>query len=309
MTLLRVRRHPIIAQLQALLQQFKRRSSSGGPALNVCDCACLNPMLRSAATRTGGVCGKRQRDEALIVHPKNTLAHVCTVRLFVQRGAAATHGIFMQAVFLTFGLHTQLGYVIRTGAWLGAWFVLMSSPRHWADEAERWNRLAAPANVAVWNEKFETVHYYMSRALLAYLLLCFCGLLRAGMAKYLSLKFHHRNHFESMQKALVQENVVQALSKPNRLASSALVTIMDRTATLKGMDCAHWAALKFVSRIVESDARIFGQVDQCSNEKLEEIKVRSELPEPHDPGYCIRPMCKSCSLVARAFSCAPAVST
>lgn len=180
----------------------------------------------------------------------------------------------VQAVFLTFGLHTQLGYVIRSGLWFGAWFALMRSPRQWAEKAGTWNDMAAVDDMVVWNDKFDKVHRYMSRALLAYFLLCVCGLLRAACAKYLSLKFHHRNHFERMQKALVQENVVQVLSKPNSLAKSTVVTSMGRSIELKGLDCAHWAALKFVSRIVDGDDDIFGQVDHCSPDKLQEIKER-----------------------------------
>lgn len=148
---------------------------------------------------------------------------------------------------------------------------MMESPRRWADRASKWNEDAAP-NPEVWDDSFNRVDRYMVRALLAYILLCICGLLRAACAKYLSLKFHHRNHFEHMQRALVQENVVQVLSQPNSITASKVVTSMGRSVELKGMDIAHWAALKFVSRIVDGDDQIFGQVDPNSPDKLQEVK-------------------------------------
>lgn len=188
-------------------------------------------------------------------------------------------GVCVQAVFLTFGLHIQLGYVLRSGMWIGAWYALMHPPRKWAEDSVKWNELAADTGVVVWNDRFEKVHTYVAKALIAYCLLCVCGLVRAACAKYLSLKFHHRNHFERMQKALVQENVVQVLSKPNSLAKSTMVTSLGRSVELKGMGCAHWAALKFVSRIADGDDGIFGQLDCCRPGTLQEIRERC-APNP-----------------------------
>jgi hypothetical protein len=94
----------------------------------------------------------------------------------------------VQALFLTFGLHVHLGLVLRNAMWLGTWFSLTERPLMWAREAEMANR-----------KEFQTAHAYTVRALVALLILSIFSLLRAGLAKFLSLQFHHKNHFERMQ--------------------------------------------------------------------------------------------------------------
>jgi hypothetical protein len=102
----------------------------------------------------------------------------------------------VQALFLTFGLHVHLGLVLRNAMWLGTWFSLTERPLMWAREAEMANRKAGDE---VWTNEFQTAHAYTVRALVALLILSIFSLLRAGLAKFLSLQFHHKNHFERMQ--------------------------------------------------------------------------------------------------------------
>ena len=80
-----------------------------------------------------------------------------------------------------------------------------------------------------------------------------------------------------MQKALVQESVVQALSKPNCLPETTVVNSASHSnpVILRRYDNAHWAALKWVSAIVDgsgiSELRSLADMDA---EKLAAIKQR-----------------------------------
>jgi hypothetical protein len=102
----------------------------------------------------------------------------------------------MQAVFLTFGLHVHLGRVLQIGLWLAAWFIVTKLPRHWARKAQQHNELAKRT---VWTAEFMTAHAYVTKALIALTLLAALALLRTGFTKFLSLQFHHQNHFDRMQ--------------------------------------------------------------------------------------------------------------
>ena len=81
-----------------------------------------------------------------------------------------------------------------------------------------------------------------------------------------------------MQKALVQESVVQALSKPNCLPETTVVKSASRgtnPVVLRSYDNAHWAALKWVSGIVDgSGARELQDLADIDAEKLAAIKQR-----------------------------------
>ena len=102
----------------------------------------------------------------------------------------------MQAVFLTFGLHRQLTYTLRTALWLGLWFIVTIRPRHWAVQADGWNDNAGKP---IWEATFLRVHALVWRLLLTFLLYTIVGLMSATAGKMLSLQFHHKNHFECMQ--------------------------------------------------------------------------------------------------------------
>jgi hypothetical protein len=104
----------------------------------------------------------------------------------------------VQAVFLTFGLHTQLAYLLRSSMWLALWFAVMNTPLSWAKDASVWNDLAERRE-SVWSEEFEKAHRIVWKLLASYVIYTFLGLLRSATAKYLSLQFHHKNHFERMQ--------------------------------------------------------------------------------------------------------------
>ena len=107
-------------------------------------------------------------------------------------------GQCVQAIFVTFGLHRQLGFVIRAAIWLGLWFAITRLPRQWADSADQWNA-AAGHGQQVWNTDFDDFHGIVWKLLLAYLFLNVIGLLAAAAGKALSLMFHHHNHFDKMQ--------------------------------------------------------------------------------------------------------------
>jgi hypothetical protein len=102
----------------------------------------------------------------------------------------------VQVVFITFGLHRQLGYVVRAAMWMGLWFGIGAAPLNWAQKASNWNDKAGEA---VWTEAFLDVHRVMWKVLLSFLLYTVTGLLSAVAGKALSLQFHHANHFERMQ--------------------------------------------------------------------------------------------------------------
>jgi hypothetical protein len=102
----------------------------------------------------------------------------------------------LQIVFLTFGLHRQLGYVLRNSMWFGIWFAIAQVPKSWADSSDEWND---QANETVWTEQFLRVHRIVWRLLLSYVLFSVAGLLAALAGKLLSLQFHHENHFQRIQ--------------------------------------------------------------------------------------------------------------
>jgi hypothetical protein len=102
----------------------------------------------------------------------------------------------MQAVFLTFGLHVHLGRVLQLGMWMALWYILMKFPLQWARDAKQNNALAQRT---VWTDEFTTAHSYVTKTLIALMLLATFTLLRKGFTKYLSLQFHHQNHFNRMQ--------------------------------------------------------------------------------------------------------------
>ena len=78
-----------------------------------------------------------------------------------------------------------------------------------------------------------------------------------------------------MQKALVQESVVQALSKPNCLPETTVVNSGGRSVVLRSYDNAHWAALKWVSAIVDgSGGDELRELDGIDAAKLDSIKSR-----------------------------------
>jgi hypothetical protein len=103
---------------------------------------------------------------------------------------------WLQVVFLTFGLHRQLGHVLRNCMWFGIWFALVKDPKNWAEDADAWND---QANETVWTDDFLKVHNVVWRLLLSYMLYSIVGLLSALAGKLLSLQFHHENHFHRIQ--------------------------------------------------------------------------------------------------------------
>lgn len=102
----------------------------------------------------------------------------------------------MQPVFITFGLHRQLAFVLRAALWMGAWFAIAYLPLSWAKDASEWNELAGEE---VWPESFLRVHNYMWRAILVFGLYTVMGLLAAVAGKFLSLQFHQANHLSRLE--------------------------------------------------------------------------------------------------------------
>ena len=100
------------------------------------------------------------------------------------------------AIFVTFGLHRQLAYMLRAALWLGMWFAITGRPRSWALQADDWEQKAGRP---LWKPTFLKVHAIIWRLLLTFLLYTIVGLLSAAAGKALSLQFHHKNHFERMQ--------------------------------------------------------------------------------------------------------------
>jgi hypothetical protein len=80
--------------------------------------------------------------------------------------------------------------------WLGVWFPISFVARSWAKQASKWN---TQARQTVWNNHFLSVHALVWRLLLVYLLRNVFSVAAAAISKWLSLQFHHRNHFERMQ--------------------------------------------------------------------------------------------------------------
>lgn len=77
-----------------------------------------------------------------------------------------------------------------------------------------------------------------------------------------------------MQKALVQESVVQALSKPNNLPETTVVNSGGRSVVLRSYDNAHWAALKWVSGIIDGGGDELKQLNGLEADKLADIRRR-----------------------------------
>lgn len=102
----------------------------------------------------------------------------------------------MQGLFLVLIMHDPLGGVIRAILWTVAWRLLMNDPVKWARSADEWNALAG---ARVWKDEFRTVHYYMMRALVAYLLFEIASLLRRTASSYVAVRFHHNKFFQTMQ--------------------------------------------------------------------------------------------------------------
>lgn len=107
----------------------------------------------------------------------------------------------VQAAFLAFGLHVHVAWVIRNALWFGAWFAIMFQPNQWARRAAENNRLAGRADdqAPIWDATFKDAYEFGWHLLLAYLLLAVFALARSAIARVLSLRFHHANHFEQMQ--------------------------------------------------------------------------------------------------------------
>lgn len=108
----------------------------------------------------------------------------------------------MQAAFLAFGLHIHVAWVIRNALWMGAWFTIMWAPYQWAQRSSENNRLAGrtePDSDLIWDDTFKKSFEFGWHLLLSYLLLAIFALVRSGIARVLSLRFHHTNHFDQMQ--------------------------------------------------------------------------------------------------------------
>lgn len=101
----------------------------------------------------------------------------------------------MQGIFLILIMHDQLGRVFRAALWMVSWRLIMGDPLKWARSADEW----ADAQVPIWNDDFREVHFYMMRALIAYLLFEIATLLRATATSYLTVRFHHQKFFKTMQ--------------------------------------------------------------------------------------------------------------
>lgn len=93
-------------------------------------------------------------------------------------------------------MHSPLGSVIRCILWTISWRLLMDDASKWAHDADGWN---TRAGMQVWDDDFRDVHYYMLRALIAYLLFEVASLLRQTVSSYLAVRFHHKKFFNTMQ--------------------------------------------------------------------------------------------------------------
>lgn len=102
----------------------------------------------------------------------------------------------VQGLFLVLTMHSPLGSVIRCILWTISWRLLMDDAIKWAHSADEWNQ---KAEVEVWNKDFRDVHYYMLRALIAYLLFEVASLLRQTASSYVAVRFHHKKFFHTMQ--------------------------------------------------------------------------------------------------------------
>jgi hypothetical protein len=103
---------------------------------------------------------------------------------------------YTQVLIFSVGLHHQVGHVLHAATWLGVWFPISFVARSWARQAPHWN---TQAGQAVWSNHFLSVHAIVWRLLLVYLLRNVFSVAAAAVSKWLSLQFHHRNHFERMQ--------------------------------------------------------------------------------------------------------------
>jgi hypothetical protein len=63
-----------------------------------------------------------------------------------------------------------------------------------------------------------------------------------------------------LQKALLHENVIQQLSKPHQVPRQATKTVHTKLVLLRGYGGAHWAALKWVNRLIENEGKLFSEL-------------------------------------------------
>jgi small-conductance mechanosensitive channel len=171
----------------------------------------------------------------IVVSIATTLIRMCVVGNMVQ--------------FFVFGTHRQCIAFVRACIWLGLWFPLGARARDWADHAEHWNRLGGEQ---VWMTDFQDVHFYVWRFLLIYVLFTLCSFLAAISGRALSLTFHSEDHFDKIKTYMENETVIQMLTRPCRVPARVELDMQDGgELVLSGYDCAHWAALLFVTQVAE----------------------------------------------------------
>eukprot|EP00892_Ulva_mutabilis_P011710 jgi/Ulvmu1/8911/UM005_0002.1 len=177
--------------------------------------------------------------------------------------------------FLALTMHDPLGAAICCILWTVAWRLLMDDAIKWSHQADEWND---DAGATIWRDEFRTVHFYMLRALIAYFLFECASLLRQTLSSYVALRFHHKQFFRTMQRALVQEHSIQALSGPsaNKLDRSIELPTGHR-APVAGMELAHWEAAKFLTRFADECGMVvnLGKHD-ASEARIAQLQARAK---------------------------------
>lgn len=167
-------------------------------------------------------------------------ATIATVQLYVP-------GERVQ--FVAFGTRKQCVAFVRACLWFALWFPLTSQARLWAGMSAIWNDLQT--SPVVWQDEFETVHFYVVRCLLVYVLFTFCSMLASIAGRALSLSFHSEEHFERVHSYIANEKAIETLTQPCHVQETLELELQDgKVLIVPGFDSAHWCALVFVTRVL-----------------------------------------------------------
>lgn len=165
------------------------------------------------------------------------------------RAVSQAPGMGDMAPFVVVGIQTQLTGTASALAWLATWFSIAEKPRRWAELARNWERSEATTPLIL-DSTFLRVYMVVWRALVLLACASAAGLVAGVCGRTMSMIFHHRNHFKRMQKAILSEHIIRALSNPHQVAESRMLQVRGHRFLLGGIEVAHWSALVYVAGLL-----------------------------------------------------------